>query len=106
MNSSSRDHATSTDSALEDFHTGQLVRLRSGGPTMTVREVFEGEVYTFWFPHDIPTDMPSHYPWPPECLEHVAWARLLEGAPLARHQVVARGYYALKYGGATIEVSP
>lgn len=35
-----------------NFAAGDIVRLKSGGPTMTIRWVDEGEAYCEWFSKD------------------------------------------------------
>jgi uncharacterized protein YodC (DUF2158 family) len=54
------------------YKAGDTMRLKSGGPTMTIREINEnGKPYCEWFTSDNKMVMGKSFP-PPEALEPVS----------------------------------
>ena len=52
-----------------EFRTGDVVRLKSGGPKMTVIRIKESDVWCNWFLVD--QDVPKMHSFKPEMLEKV-----------------------------------
>lgn len=58
-----------------DIKPGDVVRLRSSGPDMTVERVGENGAVCIWFPGDVPSAAmvaaPGRYEFPLVCLERL-----------------------------------
>jgi uncharacterized protein YodC (DUF2158 family) len=59
------------------MHTGDVVKLKSGGPFMTVNSVVDNDVQCIWFHEDSTVEM---YSFKFDCLEQVCNEELCDHA--------------------------